>query len=83
MNFKEALVRLGIEDYSERIFNSNSHGELFHLSDYIMLAQIEGDVSWFRKWFEWIVKFAEDNWQRPQSIFQHIPRCLKETICKD
>lgn len=78
--FNEALRHLGIEDYSERIFNSSSQGELFHLADYIHLATIEGDVSWFRDWFDWIVKLAEDQWQRPESVFQHIPRCLKETI---
>ena len=39
MTFKEALEYLGIEEYSERIFNSNSHGELFHLVDYIKTAE--------------------------------------------
>ena len=39
MNFKEALSYLNLEDYSERIFNSNIRGELFHLQDYIVLAE--------------------------------------------
>ena len=33
MNFEEALKKLDIEEYEERIINSNSHGELFHLQD--------------------------------------------------
>ena len=41
MNFEEALKKLNIEDYKEAIFNSNSHGELFHLMDYILLHQYD------------------------------------------
>ena len=77
MTFEEALKKLDIEDYSTRIFNSNSHGELFHLMDYIAIAQIK-DTSWFRDWFVHVVKFAEKNWERPDSVFQHIPRILQE-----
>ena len=76
MTFKKALTVLGIEDYGRRIFNSNSHGELFHLSDYLCLAEME-DVSWFRGWFERAVRFAEENWKRPESVFQHIPKMLE------
>lgn len=72
----EAIKKLGIEEYSERIFNSNSHGELVHLYDYIMIAESFDDVSWFKDWFEDIVKFAEKNWKRPEAIFQHIPKML-------
>ena len=32
MTFGEALKKLGIEEYKERIYNSNSHGELFRSS---------------------------------------------------
>lgn len=39
MNFIEALKYLGIDEYGERIFNSNSRGELSHLQDYIELAE--------------------------------------------
>lgn len=80
MTFKEALKILNIEDYGERIFNSNSHGELSHLMDYIQIAEVGGDLSWFRDWFVDVVKAAEKNWERPESIFQHIPRVLGETI---
>jgi len=80
MTFGEALKRLDIEDYGERIFNSNSHGELFHIADYFYMAEIFSDaaVKEFRPWFVSVVKFAEDNWTRPESIFQHIPRMLEE-----
>lgn len=77
MSFKEALQKLGIEKYSDRIFNSNSHGELFHLQDYIDLAKLlKKEDTWFPDWFEAIVKGAEKNWGRPESIFQHVKKEL-------
>jgi hypothetical protein len=79
MTFKQALQKLNIADYYDRIFNSNSRGELFHLADYIQLAQME-DVRWFREWFEGVVRFAEANWKRPQSVYQHILRILMRSI---
>jgi len=83
MNFIEALKILGIEDYSQRIFNSNSHGELFHIHQYFALAQtFKEDASWFREWFEGVVKFAEEKWERPESIFQHISDILIEQMSK-
>ncbi len=72
MNFHESLKILGIEEYGERIFNSNSHGELFHLYDYISLAESIGETDWFKKWFNGIVKQAEEKLERPESVFQHI-----------
>ena len=78
--FKKALQTLEIEKYYERIFNSNSHGELFHLLDYILLAEIFNNEKWFAEWFEEVVKYAEKNWKRPESVFQHIPKLLKEFI---
>jgi hypothetical protein len=79
MTFKEALKKLNIEDYGERIFNSNSYGELFHCADYIKIAQEYEDTSWFRDWFLDVVKWAEDNWKRPQSVYQHILKILIES----
>jgi hypothetical protein len=79
MNFEEALKILNIEDYRERIYNSNSHGELFHLWDYITIANVLKDTenaSVFKEDFENIVKWAEENWKRPESIFQHIITAL-------
>jgi hypothetical protein len=80
MTFNEALKKLNIEDYGERIFNSNSHGELFHLWDYIALAESLDDASWFRGWFIEVVAWAEKNWQRPESVFQHLSKLLLETM---
>ena len=79
MNLEEALKKLNIEDYGERIFNSNSHGELIHLFDYIVIAETLDDATWFRRWFISAVKYAEENWKRPESIFQHIPQMLIES----
>ena len=82
MNFKESLKILGIEDYAERIYSSNSHGELFHLQQYFILADVFKDkkAEWFREWFEDTIKFAEKNWERPESVFQHIRRILYEQM---
>lgn len=79
MTFKDALKTLNIEDYGERIFNSNSHGELMHLSDYILIAEQLKNPEVFRSWFVEVVAFAEKSWKRPESVFQHIPRLLEDT----
>ena len=80
MTFDESLKKLGIEKYRERIFNSSSHGELFFLVDYIKIADSFDDLKWFPSWFDRVVKQAEKKWSRPESIFQHIPRCLSDSI---
>lgn len=76
INFDEALEILNIEDFKSRIWHSNSHGELFHLWDYVAFASFQGDKSYFRTWFLEVVEFAEENWKRPESVFQHIWRFL-------
>ena len=43
MTFKEALKILKIEDYGERIFNSNSNGELSNHYIYVQNAKIHKD----------------------------------------
>lgn len=85
MSFHDALGILGIEDYAERIWKSNSHGELFHLIDYVVLAEIlkDGGAEWFRPWFEGVVSVAEENWERPESVFQHIYRIFHEHVRPD
>ncbi len=81
MTFKDALKKLDIEDYGERIFNSSSHGDLFHLGDYVVIAEaFTADTSWFRRWFVNEVEDAEERWNRPESVFQHIPKLLQETL---
>lgn len=81
MNLKEALKILNIEDYEQRIVQSNSHGELFHLDQYFQLAEIFKDSKTnFREWFVYTVNFAEQNWKRPESIFQHILKALYKQL---
>tara|TARA_R110000744_G_scaffold206883_1_gene325503 strand:- start:242 stop:508 length:267 start_codon:yes stop_codon:yes gene_type:complete len=81
MEFKEALEILGIEKYSERIINSNSKGNLFHIPEYYFLAKdIDNKNNWFAGWFEAVVNSAEENWERPESVFQHIAKILSEQI---
>lgn len=78
ISFKEALKILDIQEYEERIFNSNSHGELFHLQDYIDVAKFfkgyPTAVPVFKRHFEECVEDAYKNWKRPQSVFQHIKK---------
>lgn len=80
MNFLEALKILGIEKYGERIARSNSHGELFHISQYFTLAKIFGGAEWFPQWFDEIVREAEDTWERPESVFQHVHQILTSQL---
>lgn len=76
--FKDIAEKLDISEYAERIFNSNSNGELSHLWDYAILAEHADtkDMSWFRPWFISVVEDAEKTWERPESVFQHIPQIL-------
>lgn len=78
MDFEKAIETLGISEYKERIFNSNSHGELFHLLDYIWLAENwpKESLHKFPETFKKIIDFAQEKWQRPESVFQHIPKML-------
>ena len=85
MTLQDALKVLGIEEYAQRILNSSSRGELFHIEQYFTLAKAfksinvtESNVKDFAKWFRYIVEWAEENWDRPESIFQHITRVLIE-----
>lgn len=77
---KEALETLGIEEYSERILNSNSRGEMLYLQQYFSLAEIIGKTEWFPEYFKETVSLAEKEWDRPESVFQHIERMLFQTI---
>lgn len=74
MSFVDALKHLGIEDYADRIFSSNSHGELFHLQQYIDIASVLNDkeAEAFKDWFVGLVEWANENWDRPASIYQHV-----------
>lgn len=79
MKFVDALKLLNIEDFKDRIWNSNSRGELFYIAEYVILSQrIEAQnpesLSSFRNWFIGVVEYAEKNWERPESVFQHILR---------
>ncbi len=82
MTFDEALHVLNIVDYRERIINSHSRGELFHLAQYIHIAEcMKDDLPEFKKlfstWFRFIVEDAEKNWDRPESVFQHVSKLLQ------
>ena len=80
MTFPEACKKLNIEDYQQRIFDSNSHGELFHIWSYVALAETLDQLNMtddFRTLFVGLVSDAEKTWKRPESVFQHIPNiCL-------
>lgn len=82
MTFQEATEFLGIKDFEQRIFMSNSHGELFHLQEYIALAEMHRekamDPSWFRPWFVAVVDHAEMAWKRPESVFQHLGKLIED-----
>ena len=83
MNLKEALKTLNIYDYKDKIINSNSRGEIVHLLDYIHIAQQIEHPEKFRPWFEKIVEFAKHEWQRPESVYQHIYKILVESWEQD
>ncbi len=83
MTLEDAYKTLGIEEYAERIFNSNSHGELFHIMEYKILALTVKEFNCkynFASWFREVVEDAEKNWERPESVFQHIPKMFTDRL---
>lgn len=44
------------------------------------MGALYDDAEWFRDWFVAVAKFAEENWNRPESIFQHIAQVLNDHI---
>lgn len=86
ITYKDALKKLGIEDFSSRIFHSNSHGELFHLLDYCAIAESingDADTNGFREVFLEIVAFCEKSWSRPESCFQHMPKLINQYLGRE
>lgn len=79
-SFDEALKILGIEDFKERIWHSNSRGELFHIYDFIIIASADNSKfrEKFRQFFLGMVDFAERKWRYPEHVFQHVPRMIDE-----
>ena len=78
--FEESLEILGILEYQDRIMQSNSHGELFHILDYMHLANVVTEKPEIKekvtKAIHGAVKHAEENWDRPESVFQHMVKIL-------
>lgn len=77
MSIADAMRELCVEDFTKRIIGSSSRGELFHVFDYLNIAKMRGDKSWFRPFLLRVVEYAEKNWERPESCFQHIFEFLK------
>ena len=84
MKFEEVCEKLGIGKYAERIYNSHSRGELHFLQDYYQILEVaeenEGFAKVFPEWFEEVVASAEKEWQRPDTVFQHILTILRKDM---
>jgi len=84
MTFKDVCDELGIGEYSERIFSSNSHGELFHTYQYMQILEMarknEHFAIWFPAFFKEMVKWAEETWKRPESVFQHTMEIMLDYV---
>lgn len=72
MKFREALRKLGIEDYHDRIFNASPTGELYHLWGYAELAEKlgTGPLAAFRGEFEYL---AAEGARYGNNVFCYIP----------
>lgn len=74
----------GHGEFGDKIFRSNSHGELFHLEQYFHLAKLAQEDKVFKeqfpKIFKDIVDQANEKWERPQSVYQHIITILKNNL---
>jgi hypothetical protein len=83
LTFETSLKILNIEDYKDAILNSNSHGELFHITDYIILASVLKDkCPWFKEWFLKILEYSKLQ-DRPESVFQHILELFQNSITNE
>lgn len=77
MNLEQSLKHLNIYDYLNDILNSNSKGELFHLNQYIIIAEMYSKYNdnefkiLFREYFINTYKLYSKKWKRPQSFFQY------------
>ena len=75
---------LGIPQYAKRIWNSNSRGELIHLSDYVEFYKVAKNNGVWREdfpvWFESVVREAERSWKNPDAVFQHMRRIYNQHI---
>ncbi len=84
MTFDESLKLLNIEDYKDRIMGSSSHGELMHLVDYVSIAMTfkntDMGLGWFRPLFVQLVESTAREWQRPESVYQHMPRLMRDAM---
>ena len=80
MSFQQVCAKLGIPEYTEAIFHSNSHGELMHTADYyeIQKGKKKSDLKWFRPLFLICDAYAKKNWERPESWYQHMPKMMQE-----
>lgn len=75
--FDAVCEYLQIPEFSKRIFNSNSKGELFHIYDYVAIAKRwQGSTDLFRELFLHLVNLAETKWERPDSVFQHLHKSI-------
>lgn len=83
MDFEESLVYLGIEKYRNRIFESSSNGELYHLGDYMMIANnitFKDSNKFFVKWFDDLVARAKNELSNPELVFMHVLDCFNNSM---
>ena len=101
----EAFELMGISHLHGRAFHSNSHGELFHMMDYVEIAQRAQDTGKelakestiaevtdeqhvslhlmvVGQLIVFVVEFADKHWDRPDTVFQHMPRMMRELLAK-
>lgn len=83
-SFEELCKNLGIEDYCEAIFYSNSRGELYHIGWYYDMWQVvkkhPNNKKVFREIFDLAVDHANKTWGRPQSVFQHMDKMFSGSL---
>ena len=79
MTLREALRKLGIEDYHDRIFNASPTGELYHLWGYAELAQKldQKHLDDFREHFEYL---ANKGSRLGYIVFFYIPEWIMKGV---
>lgn len=83
MNIAQVCEELGIPEYAERIWHSSSTGELYHVLDYHQMLEACKNAEeklLIGRCIKIVVEWAEENWSRPESVFQDMPRMIHETF---
>jgi DNA-directed RNA polymerase subunit M/transcription elongation factor TFIIS len=71
--FFQALENLGIQDYSEEIYESFSDKNSASLLEYVILSnELKTPKYWFKLWFERTIEFVKKRGGKAELVYRNI-----------